>query len=234
MRVASSEAFQKSILVLTSLGTKNNTGQAEGLPCIVFPTYLGNIVADMNTSTTTMLSNQYPKLVWDKIPDTIANKGGFPKYHRAGPEEFFSFLAKKLVEETEELINAKDRADILVEMADVYEVLETLRNLHGIDSNVLSTILSSRRKIKGGFESKIIMESISWNLLHRKLLLTEKFFNIQLYNCTPDTAPNQKFQANSKCLSLERWFVHILNFREPQAKQNVVRQPIRERHSCKE
>ncbi len=96
----------------------------------------------------------YNKLVRDKIPDIIKEKGEECVIREASEEEFPRKLLEKLVEEAKEF---SDKSSI-EEMADIIEVLEEICRLNGWDRETLNKIQSEKRERRGGFSKRIILE----------------------------------------------------------------------------
>jgi len=95
---------------------------------------------------------QYNKLVRDKIPEYLDSKGIIYEKRIANNEEYKKELIKKLDEEIKEFIEAKNTE----ELADIIEVIETLKKLPEF-SNV-EEIRIKKLQEKGGFEKKIILK----------------------------------------------------------------------------
>ena len=94
-------------------------------------------------------------MVRDKIPDIIEGHGEKYVARVAGDEEFLVKLKEKLMEETEEFIASGSSEEI----ADIYEVLETLMKEMKIDKVAVLSTQRQKRQEKGGFDKKIILES---------------------------------------------------------------------------
>ena len=95
---------------------------------------------------------QYNKLVRDKIPEYLDSKGIIYEKRIANNEEYKKELIKKLDEEIKEFIEEKNTE----ELADIIEVIETLKKLPEF-SNV-EEIRIKKLQEKGGFEKKIILK----------------------------------------------------------------------------
>jgi predicted house-cleaning noncanonical NTP pyrophosphatase (MazG superfamily) len=94
----------------------------------------------------------YNKLVRDRIPEILDEKGVSYEKRIASPEEYKAELIKKLDEEIEEFSEAGD----LEELADVAEVIEALKKLpEYVD---VEAIRQKKREEKGGFDQKIILK----------------------------------------------------------------------------
>ena len=92
----------------------------------------------------------YNKLVRDRIPRVIEADGHKCKIHEATPEEFRLKLNEKLQEEIAEFLTAPNAE----EMADILEVLETMRKEYRIDLDDVRYQKESKMVNKGGFERK--------------------------------------------------------------------------------
>jgi predicted house-cleaning noncanonical NTP pyrophosphatase (MazG superfamily) len=96
------------------------------------------------------------KLVRDLIPSIIEQSGRKPIYYKANPDEYFKYLKAKLLEETKEFIESES----IEELADLNEVLKAITNFMNIKKEVVLKIQEKKRKQKGGFNKKIILEKI--------------------------------------------------------------------------
>jgi predicted house-cleaning noncanonical NTP pyrophosphatase (MazG superfamily) len=97
---------------------------------------------------------KYNKLVRDRIPEIIENRGEKSFWHEADSEEFKEKLKEKLLEEVQEYL--KD--DSIEELADILEVVETLIKQKGIEEADVRQIQSKKREKNGGFEKQIILD----------------------------------------------------------------------------
>ncbi len=97
------------------------------------------------------------KLVRDKIPEIIASKWEECEYHIASEEEYFKSLLEKVLEESIEVSKAENDTELKEEIADLYEVLDTLIKNKNFYKDEILEIQKAKRKKKGGFEKKIIL-----------------------------------------------------------------------------
>ena len=99
----------------------------------------------------------YDKLVRDRIPEIIADSGTRATFRIATPDEYVSYLEKKLEEEVSEYRESKD----VEELVDIYEVVLALAKAHGGDTEP-SFIDKSREKLMthGGFSRRVILVDI--------------------------------------------------------------------------
>ncbi|HLP79835.1 MAG TPA: nucleoside triphosphate pyrophosphohydrolase [Acidobacteriota bacterium] len=93
------------------------------------------------------------KLVRDKIPQIMKNKGLTPRTHIANKDEFLEHLIKKLQEEVKEF--TKDPSH--EELADVLEVIDAIHTNKFKKSKVLA-VKKKKRLERGAFKKRIILE----------------------------------------------------------------------------
>ncbi|MBS3091025.1 nucleoside triphosphate pyrophosphohydrolase [Candidatus Pacearchaeota archaeon] len=97
---------------------------------------------------------KYNKLVRDKIPDIINNKGKVPKTHIASPHEYKSKLNEKLLEEVNEYLKSENSE----ELADILEVIHSIAKSNNLSKADLEEIRQSKANERGSFEKKIILD----------------------------------------------------------------------------
>lgn len=99
----------------------------------------------------------YNKLVRDNIPQIIENNNEKAITTILDDSEYRKELLKKLREECEEVINAKNKDEVLEELADVYEVLFSIAKLENIDMCDITQMADKKRNAKGGFDKRIFL-----------------------------------------------------------------------------
>ena len=97
---------------------------------------------------------KYNKLVRDKIPKIIRQKGGKPITHRADEKEYWQKLKEKLTEEVDEFLESES----IDELVDVLEVIDAIGKVRTFDQKEVAELKEKRRQERGGFEEKIILE----------------------------------------------------------------------------
>jgi predicted house-cleaning noncanonical NTP pyrophosphatase (MazG superfamily) len=103
----------------------------------------------------------YNKLVRDNIPEIIKNDNAIPQTRILNEAEYRDELVKKLLEETQELIKAKDNSDHLaLEIGDIYEVLSAIVDSYELDRLTIMKIKEKIKEERGGFEKRIFLESV--------------------------------------------------------------------------
>ncbi len=98
------------------------------------------------------------KLVRDKIPDIIKKNGGAPRFRVLDPGSWLNWLRIKHTEESEELLQASGRAELLEELADVKEVFDTLCRELSIAPEEVSSVQETKRTERGGFTKFYVLE----------------------------------------------------------------------------
>ena len=99
----------------------------------------------------------YEKLVRDRIPEIMDREGVRYEVGTLDREAFREALLAKVVEEAEELRAAAGRGEVVKEIADVYEVLDTLMALEGVDAGDVREMQAARRRDRGGFERRLVL-----------------------------------------------------------------------------
>lgn len=72
---------------------------------------------------------KYNKLIRDKIPEVIKRGNAIPKLSILNYKRFTEELKKKLIEESTELQKASGKKEILNELSDVLEIIQTVARL---------------------------------------------------------------------------------------------------------
>lgn len=93
----------------------------------------------------------YRKLVRDRIPAILDEKGVSYEKHIADESEYRIELIKKLSEETQEF----QEAGSIDELADVLEVIDALRQLPEYES--VDEVKAKKREERGGFQDRTIL-----------------------------------------------------------------------------
>jgi len=103
----------------------------------------------------TATNKKYNKLVRDRIPEIIKDKGKKCKFRIVDREEYRQKLVEKLVEETNEFVNDP----CIEELADIQEVVDNLQKEFGWKS--LKAVAEFKRVTRGSFQDKIVLEEVS-------------------------------------------------------------------------
>jgi predicted house-cleaning noncanonical NTP pyrophosphatase (MazG superfamily) len=95
------------------------------------------------------------KLVRDKIPEIIFEKGGKCSFHIADKKEYEDRLKHKLLEEVLEF-NENFSKD---ELSDIFEVLDSILRFKKYKKGDIVKGQMKKRKIRGGFKKWIILDN---------------------------------------------------------------------------
>ena len=101
----------------------------------------------------------YNKLVRDKIPNIIEEKGETPVVKVLDEINYKKELEKKLYEEYKEVIEANGDERI-EELADMLEVIRALACLENKNLNDVIAIADKKNEKRGAFEEKIFLEKV--------------------------------------------------------------------------
>ena len=107
---------------------------------------------------------EFDKLVRDKIPFILKDKGIEAVVTRVGRYNHEAYLLKKLREEVEEVAQDKN----IDELADVLEVVLALCNYYGYSTKDLESALLNKREKVGAFNEGYILIRTKNNLLRKK------------------------------------------------------------------
>ena len=97
---------------------------------------------------------KYNKLVRDKIPEIIKNKGGVSVMHIADDVEYWEKLEEKLQEEVNEFMEDQS----IEEVADILEVIDAICDFKNFSREELQKIKDEKAGERGKFRDKIILE----------------------------------------------------------------------------
>lgn len=97
---------------------------------------------------------KYNKLVRDKIPDIIKQKGGKCTIRIADEKEYWEKLKWKLREEMDEFLEAQNEE----ELADLLEVINAIIDFKGLAREKIKLVKSKKAEERGRFEKRIILE----------------------------------------------------------------------------
>ncbi len=100
------------------------------------------------------VSAKYKKLVRDRIPERVSERGETVTVARLSPEERIVALKIKLIEEAYEVRDALPD-ELVEELADVYEVLLALLRETGVAFDDLEAVRAAKAERRGGFTEGI-------------------------------------------------------------------------------
>lgn len=92
------------------------------------------------------------KLVRDRIIEILEKQDVEIDYHLLDKNEHIKALKKKLVEESNEVLNTFSKEELIEEISDVIEVIEMLKKLTNISSEDILEKQIEKKQLKGSFE----------------------------------------------------------------------------------
>lgn len=106
-------------------------------------------------------SLEFNKLVRDKIPEKIQCNGEEAVTAQLDKNILSQLLKRKLVEEALEVLDSEEDEDLVVELADILEVLDGILGQHQIDLQTVLHQKEKKREKAGGFEKGIYLRTTS-------------------------------------------------------------------------
>ena len=102
------------------------------------------------------------KLVRDEIPHIIVCSGKRPITHRGACTNtgLRVLLLDKLGEETKEVQEAKDRYELMQELADVYEVISCIAETVNCSIKDVEDVARVKRNTRGSFKKGIVLDEV--------------------------------------------------------------------------
>ena len=102
----------------------------------------------------------YNKLIRNKIPEIIKKDNAIPKISILNDGQFTTALKEKLVEKAKELLEAKTHEEILNELSDVLELVESIATNNELTIAEVEKQKLAKKEKRGGFEKKLFLEYV--------------------------------------------------------------------------
>jgi predicted house-cleaning noncanonical NTP pyrophosphatase (MazG superfamily) len=96
------------------------------------------------------------KLIRDRIPEIIRQSGKHFDVAILNVADYQQALRQKLMEEAQKVAIASE-ADLVTELADLYEVIEALMSTSGIGEETVRQVQAKRRDERGGFTRRLLL-----------------------------------------------------------------------------
>lgn len=112
----------------------------------------------------------FNKLIRSNLPERMKKEGVYLSGRPLTDEEFAKELKNKLVEEAGEVQDTHSREDLIKELADVMEVIETLTSLHGITKEEIEKERLLKCQINGHFLAANFVDYIEVPITNRKVI----------------------------------------------------------------
>jgi len=101
------------------------------------------------------------KLIRDYIPSIIDKDNKVCVVTVLDDEQFYLELKKKLIEEANEVLAASTRDELIGEIADMYEIIDKLKEIYSIDELEVSKVQKIKADKNGKFEKKLFLVSVN-------------------------------------------------------------------------
>ncbi len=98
------------------------------------------------------------KLVRDRIPEIIEANDQKHETRILEKDEHLELLKKKLLEESQEVVEATNRDETIKELADVSEVVRSIAESEGIGMDEINEVMEDRAEKRGRFKDGIFLE----------------------------------------------------------------------------
>jgi predicted house-cleaning noncanonical NTP pyrophosphatase (MazG superfamily) len=99
----------------------------------------------------------YRKLIRDRIPEKMDRVGAAYEIKKLNKIEFEKELLKKVEEEASGIPKAKNKKEIIEELADVLDVIKEIKRIKKIRPSDIKKAQKENTRKKGGFRKKIFL-----------------------------------------------------------------------------
>lgn len=99
----------------------------------------------------------YRKLIRDKIPEKMTRVGAAFEIRHLGKKKFEKELLKKVGEEASGLLKAKNKKDLIEELADVLDTVDEIKRFKKIKTSEIQEMQKENIRKKGGFQKRIYL-----------------------------------------------------------------------------
>lgn len=101
----------------------------------------------------------FNKLARDKAVERLEAQGAVVKHKTLKDnEEYLEAITQKIVEELEEVFDSQSQEELMVELADLEEVLDAFKKLVNIDQKDIIAIRKAKAAERGLFEKRVFVD----------------------------------------------------------------------------
>lgn len=94
------------------------------------------------------------KLWRDKVIKKCEDEGSILHIKKPDDQEFDGMLREKLLEEAQEVVSASNQKHLIEELADLYEVIDTIIELHHLSKEEILAAQERKHAERGGFAGR--------------------------------------------------------------------------------
>ena len=160
-------------------------------------------------------SLEFNKLVRDRIPEKIQRNGEEAVTAQLDKTILSQLLKRKLVEESLEVLDAEGDENLIVEIADILEVLDGILSQHQIDIQAVLQQKEKKREKAGGFEKGVYLKKTSSRVSSSKGKIVVDDLPVdteQKISKSTDlrkySTANESFTRIKVPVSLDKWEIH--------------------------
>lgn len=99
----------------------------------------------------------YNKLIRDKIPEITLASSWISKTRKLGKKEFIKKLKRKILEEVTELNQAKDDKNLIEELIDIQEIIDTILSEKNVKPIEFKKMRQNKNSKRGGFKKRLFL-----------------------------------------------------------------------------
>lgn len=100
---------------------------------------------------------KYNKLIRDRIMEIIEETEERPYWRVLNKKEYLREIKKKISEEANELIAARNKKEIINEIIDIQELVDVLVSQLGLKKSAIKKQQKMKNKKRGGFKKRLFL-----------------------------------------------------------------------------
>lgn len=157
-------------------------------------------------------SLEFNKLVRDKIPEKISNNGEEAFTTQLESKILDQLLKRKLVEEALEVLDADNKENLIIEIADILEVLDGIRKQNRISMKSVLEEKKKKRDKAGGFEKGVFLKKTASSYPYKNGKITVENAPIEIKERVSKSTDSRKYSNANESLTrikipvtLDKW-----------------------------
>ena len=120
------------------------------------------LISSTQAQGETMRMFRKEKLGRDKIIQRMEDMGAKVHWRYLDDQDYDLALRTKLLEEGNEVKVAKSRAELVEELADIYEVIDAMKAYHSLTEEEIIAAQTKKREERGGFFERKYVEKVAY------------------------------------------------------------------------
>ncbi len=102
------------------------------------------------------------KLWRDKTIEKVKKEGAVLHMQKLTEGEFDVQLRRKLCEESQEVLETSTQEELIDELGDMYEVIDALCELHGLDKEIIKARRAQKRAERGDYSGRQFVTAVEY------------------------------------------------------------------------